>query len=104
MDAILNFLLSFHFSWWAGIGFFGQALFGSRFIIQWIYSERAKRVVVPTVFWYISLAGGLVLLSYAIHKRDPVFTVGQLLGLFVYARNLMLLRTEHRREIANDEE
>lgn len=97
-----NFLTSFHWSWWVVIGFFGQALFASRFIVQWIYSERAKRVIVPTAFWYISLAGGLVLLTYALHKRDPVFTMGQLMGLFVYVRNLMLLRTEKRREIAND--
>lgn len=102
MDALLNFLTSFHWSWWVIIGFLGQALFASRFIVQWIYSERAKKVVIPTAFWYISLAGGLVLLTYAIHKRDPVFTLGQLMGLFVYIRNLMLLRTEKRREIAND--
>ena len=102
MDALLNFLTSFHWSWWVIVGFLGQLLFASRFIIQWIYSERAKRVVIPTAFWYISLAGGLVLLTYAIHKRDPVFTLGQLMGLFVYVRNLMLLRTEKRREVAND--
>ena len=78
---------------WIGIGFIGQALFSARFIVQWIASERAKRSLIPMAFWYFSLLGGLVLLSYAIHKRDPVFIVGQAAGLFVYLRNLYLLRS-----------
>ena len=78
---------------WIGIGFVGQALFSARFIVQWIASERAKRSLIPMAFWYFSLLGGLVLLSYAIHKRDPVFIVGQGAGLFVYLRNLYLLRS-----------
>lgn len=94
MKAFWDVLAGFHWSWWVLLGFIGQTLFASRFIVQWISSERAKRVVVPTVFWYISLIGGSVLLAYAVHKRDPVFTAGQLLGLFVYVRNLMLLRSQ----------
>ena len=78
---------------WIGIGFVGQALFSARFIVQWIASERAKRSLIPLAFWYFSLLGGVVLLSYAIHKRDPVFIVGQAAGLFVYLRNLFLLRS-----------
>jgi lipid-A-disaccharide synthase-like uncharacterized protein len=103
MEAVFEFFKSFHWTPWVIIGFLGQALFASRFIVQWISSERAKKVVIPTAFWYMSLSGGLVLLLYAIHKRDPVFTLGQLTGIFVYTRNLMLLHTEKRREIANDE-
>ena len=76
-----------------GFGFTGQALFSARFIVQWLASERAKRSLVPLAFWYFSLGGGVVLLSYAIHKRDPVFIVGQAAGLFVYLRNLYLIRT-----------
>jgi lipid-A-disaccharide synthase-like uncharacterized protein len=78
---------------WIVIGFVGQALFSARFIVQWLASERAKRSLIPMAFWYFSLLGGLVLLSYAIHKRDPVFIVGQGAGLFVYLRNLYLIRT-----------
>lgn len=78
---------------WIAIGFVGQALFSARFIVQWLASERAKRSLIPLAFWYFSLLGGVVLLSYAIHKRDPVFIVGQAAGLFVYLRNLYLLRS-----------
>lgn len=78
---------------WIVIGFVGQALFSARFIVQWLASERAKRSLIPMAFWYFSLLGGAVLLSYAIHKRDPVFIVGQAAGLFVYLRNLYLIRT-----------
>jgi lipid-A-disaccharide synthase-like uncharacterized protein len=78
---------------WIVIGFVGQALFSARFIVQWLASERARRSLIPMAFWYFSLLGGAVLLSYAIHKRDPVFIVGQAAGLFVYLRNLYLIRT-----------
>ena len=78
---------------WIVIGFIGQGLFSARFIVQWFVSERARRSIIPTEFWYFSLAGGVVLFSYAIHKRDPVFMVGQGMGLIVYLRNLYLLRT-----------
>ena len=78
---------------WIVIGFIGQGLFSARFIVQWFVSERARRSIIPTAFWHFSLAGGVVLFSYAIHKRDPVFMVGQGMGLIVYLRNLYLLRT-----------
>ena len=61
---------------WIAIGFGGQALFASRFLVQWIATERRRQSVVPTVFWYLSLGGGLVLLSYALWRRDPVFIAG----------------------------
>ena len=76
---------------WLAIGFLGQALFSARFIVQWIASERQRRSVVPAVFWQFSLAGGVTLLIYAIHREDPVFIVGQGLGLFIYLRNLWLI-------------
>lgn len=81
---------------WLAVGFAGQALFASRFAIQWIYSERARRSIVPIAFWYISILGGATLLAYALWRRDPVFIAGQGLGLFVYLRNLSLLRSEAR--------
>ncbi len=80
---------------WIIIGFLGQALFSARFIIQWLYSEKVKRSVVPVAFWYFSLAGGIVLTAYAIHRMDPVFIAGQSAGLIVYFRNLMLIRKHH---------
>lgn len=74
------------------VGFLGQALFGSRFVVQWIASERARASVMPIVFWWLSLAGGATLLAYAIWRKDPVFILGQGMGLMIYARNLMLIR------------
>ncbi len=79
---------------WYAVGFVGQATFGSRFFVQWIASERSHRVVIPRVFWYLSLAGGIALFAYAIHRRDPVFAMGQAAGLLVYVRNLVLGRAE----------
>ena len=81
---------------WLGIGFLGQAMFFMRFFVQWIASERSKRSVIPDAFWYFSLAGGIILLSYAIYRRDPVFILGQFTGLFIYIRNLMLLRNSSK--------
>jgi lipid-A-disaccharide synthase-like uncharacterized protein len=77
---------------WVLLGFLGQALFSCRFLIQWIASERRGASVVPTAFWWFSLAGGSCLLIYAISRQDPVFIVGQASGLVVYMRNLILLR------------
>ena len=75
---------------WIGIGFAGQALFMMRFVIQWWSSEKAGQVVIPVSFWYFSLAGGVVLTIYAVHRKDPVFIFGQALSLFIYVRNLHL--------------
>lgn len=76
------------------VGLVGQALFSARFIVQWLASERARQSVVPVTFWFLSLAGGTVLLTYAIHRRDPVFIIGQAAGMLIYLRNLMLLRRQ----------
>lgn len=79
---------------WLVVGFLGQACFFSRFLVQWMASERAGRSLVPRAFWYLSIAGGMIVLTYAIWRRDPVFILGQSVGLFVYLRNLILLRRE----------
>jgi lipid-A-disaccharide synthase-like uncharacterized protein len=76
---------------WVVFGLAGQMLFGSRFIVQWILSERKKTSYIPVGFWYLSLCGGVVTAIYAIHRRDPVFIIGQSAGLIVYVRNLMLI-------------
>jgi lipid-A-disaccharide synthase-like uncharacterized protein len=89
-----------NFDIWLIVGFAGQALFSMRFIVQWIQSERQKRSMIPLAFWYFSVAGGLSLLIYAIHRRDPVFIVGQGSGLFIYFRNLYLIYRERRQSTA----
>jgi len=86
---------------WLGIGFFAQALFASRFIVQWIASEKAKESVVPVAFWYISLLGGILLFLYATWRQDPVFMLGQGSGIFIYSRNLYLIYKKKKRESAN---
>ena len=77
---------------WLLLGLLGQAMFSTRFLIQWIASERRKQSVVPIAFWWFSLAGGLCLLSYATFRADPIFILGQSAGMIVYLRNLALLR------------
>ena len=78
------------------IGFGAQALFSARFIVQWVASERAGQSVVPLAFWLLSLAGGSLLLSYAIWRQDPVFILGQSTGFLIYSRNLQLVLREQR--------
>jgi len=73
------------------IGFVGQGLFASRFIFQWIYSERKGESTIPIIFWYLSIFGGIGLLTYAIFRKDPVIIVGQTFGIFIYLRNLFLI-------------
>lgn len=77
---------------WIAVGFLGQACFSARFLVQWLASERRKTSVIPTAFWLLSLAGSAVLLAYAIHRRDPVIMAGQIPGVFIYGRNLWLIR------------
>ena len=79
---------------WLAIGMVGNGLFMSRFLIQWVASERAGRSLVPRSFWYLSLAGSVILLAYAVHRRDPVFVLGYLPNTLVYLRNLELLERE----------
>jgi lipid-A-disaccharide synthase-like uncharacterized protein len=83
-------------TFWLVIGFLGQGLFSGRFLVQWLVSERRRTSVVPIAFWYFSIGGGVLLLSYAIWRRDAVFILGQSMGLLVYARNLILIRRAGR--------
>jgi lipid-A-disaccharide synthase-like uncharacterized protein len=77
---------------WLSLGLFGQVLFGLRFLIQWIYSEIRGKSRVPPVFWYLSVAGGAMLLAYAIHRDEVPFILGETVTLLVFMRNLQLLR------------
>ena len=70
------------------IGFLGQGVFASRFIVQWIYSEKKGESYIPIIFWYLSIIG---LLTYAIFRKDPVIILGQTFGIFIYLRNLILI-------------
>ena len=83
---------------WLFIGFFGQAIFASRFLIQWFYSEKAKKSYIPIGFWYLSIIGGASLLVYAISRKDPVIISGQMFGLIVYVRNLVLIYKQNKNE------
>jgi lipid-A-disaccharide synthase-like uncharacterized protein len=85
---------------WVFFGLAGQAMFFFRFLIQWVVSERKKEIVIPVQFWYLSIAGSLILLIYAIQRRDPVFILGQSMGVFIYLRNLALIQ-KNRKEILN---
>ena len=82
--------------WWVLLGFVAQGLFTMRFLVQWIASERAGRSVIPLAFWYFSIGGGLLLLVYALYRKDPVFIAGQAFGVFVYLRNLYFVLRERK--------
>jgi lipid-A-disaccharide synthase-like uncharacterized protein len=94
IESFLDWLLAALRNPWTTVGILGQLIFSARFLTQWIASERAGRSVVPGIFWYLSIAGSLVLLTYALHLRDLVFTLGQSMGFFIYARNLVLRKRE----------
>ncbi len=85
---------------WVGVGLFGQMLFGARFLIQWITSEREQRSVIPIAFWYFSIGGAMILLAYAIWRADPVFILGQSTGMIIYVRNLYFIHRERARAAA----
>jgi len=82
--------------WWLTLGFGGQILFFLRFFVQWIATERKKESVVPISFWYFSIGGAVLLLAYAIHRKDPVFILGQSMGIFIYGRNLYFIYKKRR--------
>jgi len=73
------------------LGFVGQGIFASRFIVQWLYSEKKGESSIPLIFWYLSIFGGCFLLTYAIFRKDPVIITGQTFGIFIYVRNLILI-------------
>ena len=90
--------------WWAYIGIIAQALFTGRFVVQWLASEKAGRSVIPFSFWLLSIGGGVLLLVYALYRRDPVFILGQAFGVLIYLRNLTFVLRERREEKARLED
>ena len=102
MNAITTYLhdvFIIKFDGWVILGFVAQAFFTMRFVVQWIASERAGRSVIPLAFWLFSIGGGLLLLVYALYRKDPVFIAGQAFGVFVYLRNLYFVL--HERKVAS---
>ena len=85
------------FAWWVLLGYVAQIMFTMRFMVQWIASERAGKMVMPIAFWFFSIGGGVLLFGYALYIRDPVFILGQGFGVFVYARNLYFELRDRRR-------
>src|SRR3954468_5241639 len=84
------------FQWWVLLGYIAQVMFTMRFVVQWVASERAGKMVMPIAFWFFSIGGGVLLFAYALYVRDPVFILGQGFGVFVYARNLYFELRERR--------
>ncbi len=82
--------------WWVLLGFIAQGLFTMRFLVQWIASERAGHSVIPLAFWIFSIAGGVLLLVYALYRKDAVFIAGQAFGVFVYLRNLYFVLRDRK--------
>jgi lipid-A-disaccharide synthase-like uncharacterized protein len=84
---------------WAVLGLVAQGLFSARFLVQWIASERVGRSVVPMAFWWFSIGGSVLLLVYALQRKDPVFIAGQGIGIFIYVRNIILVLRERRQSV-----
>jgi lipid-A-disaccharide synthase-like uncharacterized protein len=99
-SAVGNYLLDvfvLNLDWWVLLGFVAQIMFTLRFAVQWVASERAGHSVVPLAFWLFSIGGGVLLLIYALYRRDPVFIAGQAFGVFVYLRNLQFVLRDRTR-------
>jgi len=94
----LNEILAHGIGFWEVIGLMGLVVFTSRFVVQWIVSERRKESVIPVSFWYLSILGSLLLLSYAIERRDPIFILSYLFNGVIYFRNLYLIHRKRQAE------
>jgi lipid-A-disaccharide synthase-like uncharacterized protein len=104
-DNIVNYLREvfvLQFDGWVVLGFMAQGFFTMRFVVQWIASERARKSVMPVAFWFFSIGGGVLLLAYALYRKDPVFIAGQALGLLVYTRNLYFIILNGRQTSRRD--
>jgi lipid-A-disaccharide synthase-like uncharacterized protein len=100
IGAYLTDVFIIRFDWWVVLGLIAQGLFTMRFLVQWIASERAGHSVIPLAFWLFSIGGGILLLVYALYRRDPVFIAGQAFGVFVYLRNLYFVMRDRRTKVS----
>jgi lipid-A-disaccharide synthase-like uncharacterized protein len=89
---------------WLGIGMFGEVIFGMRFIVQWIATEKQKKSVIPLAFWYLSLLGSVILLAYAVYLKNPVFILGFSLNLAIYLRNLFFIHFHKHPDVTSEED
>jgi len=96
MDVFANWLwmdqkfLGIDWGFWKLVGWLGNAVFFSRFFVQWWATEKHKRVVVPDAFWWLSLAGSFLLLTYSLHQKDSVFIFAYVLNWIPYIRSLVI--------------
>jgi lipid-A-disaccharide synthase-like uncharacterized protein len=88
---------------WIAIGFIGQGMFFMRFFVQWLASEKERKSVIPQSFWYYSILGSLILLAYAIWRKDPVIILGQSTGFIIYFRNLYLINRNSKDSVTSTE-
>jgi lipid-A-disaccharide synthase-like uncharacterized protein len=88
------------FDLWAAFGVLAQFVFGARFLVQWLASEKAEKSVIPVGFWFLSITGGLMTLVYGFARRDLVIILGQAFSVFIYVRNLMLIAKDAKRRKA----
>ncbi len=91
----MNFIAKY-FNFWVLVGFLGQFIFFMRFVVQWLASEKEKKVVIPMLFWYLSIIGTLVIMVYSIVRKDIVFSVASFLNFFIYARNVWIAKRTHK--------
>ncbi len=97
VNAIQNAILQIKVDpYWEATAFVGEAIFGGRFVLQWLVSEYKKKSHVPIAFWYMSIIGSIILAAYAIHIEKPVFIVAFTLQIGIYTRNLALIK-KHRK-------
>ncbi len=85
--------------WWTAVGFAGAAVFGSRFLLQWLRSEKEKVLVVPWYFWHLSFWGSCLNLLYAMHLDKAPLIAGTIALPLLYGRNLILLNRSGRRDL-----
>ena len=95
MEFLLDILglnnLTYYEIMWVFFGTLGQLIFFSRWIVQWLYSEKYKSSIIPVAFWWCSLCGGIITLIYANHIGSFPFMLAQAIGIIVYLGNLLLI-------------
>ncbi len=90
MSTIFQFIVVSLKNPWVIFGLFAQLIFFFRFFVQWIASERAGRVIIPIVFWYLSIIGAVMIFIYSVYRQDIVFIFSSFLSFFIYTRNIFL--------------
>jgi lipid-A-disaccharide synthase-like uncharacterized protein len=102
MSGLADYFKNIHYDLWLIVGFIGQFIFFLRFAVQWYYSEKAQASVIPVHFWYLSIAGALIVFVYAVVRKDPVFFLGQLVAIVIYLRNLFFIKKHKEKSSLND--